>query len=147
MDEIEIVDGVVDAAEAAELGGVESVGREVEANPEIQNMAQAPEVASENQSALRTWINSSTTGEKLWTLSKFLGKNVAGASLAFGIFYGLNKAAAKNAAADGKRTKLSDYIPAAKANWLKIMGVAMTDDQLQATAAAALTFAWIDASE
>jgi hypothetical protein len=149
MDDFEILDGVPELfqqaeAEAAEL---QALNAEVEDNEGVRSVASGPDIQdSSSLSKVQDFIENNKYGQMLWKFSKWAAGTAAGACAAFGIIYGLNKAAAKNAQASGERVALSDYLNSVENNFNKI-GIPWTDDLRNTTATDALAFPWIDASK
>ncbi len=150
MDEIEVVDGVVDAFEAGEAGGInaaEQIGAEVENDAAVREVAELPDIANspEAQASLRETIAKNPFAQKLWAFAKFVAGGTATAAIMFGVMYGLNKAIAKSAQETGKRTSLTSYLAQVQANW-KAQNLPWTDDVKVQAATLALGFPWIDSS-
>lgn len=138
--EEEMADAAIEGAEgAADLAMSE--GAEVEENAAIDEMAEAPEAVAENSNRIKDFVTNNPFGKVMWALAK----TTASAAVAFGIFYGLNKALAGSSHESGKRTALSEYLKGVADNFAK-NGLEFTAEMRQTAATDALAFPWIDAT-
>lgn len=146
MEEI-LEGGVFEGFEAAALADQEAMeaGAAVEDNAGVQEMAEQPDAAAGTGwfDSVKSFINDNEYGQTIWKVAKFVGASAAGASIAFGIMYGLNKAAAKNAADTGNRQPLSQYLASCQTAFEK-NGITWTQESKQEAADAALKYPWID---
>ncbi len=151
MGEFEIVDGVADLfGEGAAAAGDMALGEgaAVENNAAVEAVAEAPAITDKTSlDAVRDFINDNPVGQKLWKFASWAGKTVAGASAAFGIMYGLNKAIAENAHQNGNRTALSDYLQQVADSFTNKLKIPFTDELRTEAATEALAFPWIDATK
>jgi hypothetical protein len=153
MSEVALLDdmlpGVVADGEAAAVVAVENQAAQVADVAAVQEMAAAPEAAAEAggaQNGLRDYIENNPTGQKIWKFAKWAGSTAAGATAAFGIMYGLNKAIAKNAEQTDHRTALSAYLTQVQATFVQ-NGLIWTTELKQQAATDALSFPWIDCTQ
>lgn len=149
MDDFEILDGVANLFEQAEAEAAEfqALNAEVEDDVGVRSVASGPDIQDASSlSKVQDFIENNKYGQVLWKFSKWAAGTAAGGCAAFGIIYGLNKAAAKNAQESGQRVALSDYLNGVESNFNKI-GIPWTDDLRNTAATDALTFPWIDATK
>jgi hypothetical protein len=145
--EFEMLEGVPEMFEMAEAEAAElQAGAAVENDAAVREMAAVPDIAAGEQAAVQQSIATNPYVQKLWDFAKWAGKTTAGASAAFGIMYGLNKAAAEKAQSSGQRTGLSSYLEKAKETFTK-KGLTWTQEQEQKAAEDALSYPWIDATQ
>ncbi len=153
MSEVIIVEDMIpgaiaEGAEAAEVA-VEAQAAQVENVAAVQEMAAAPDVAAQAEGAqngIRDYMENNPTGQKLWKFAKWAGSTAVGATAAFGIMYGLNKAIAKNAEQTDHRTALSAYLTQVQATFVQ-NGLIWTTELKQQAATDALSFPWIDCTQ
>jgi len=150
LEEFELLEGVAELfaegeAAAAELEAMEAA--EVENSVAIEEVASGPAIAEGSTvDAIRNFINTNPYGQALWKFTKWALATTAGASAAFGIMYGLNKAIAQSAHDTGKRKPLSEYLRVVGDNWVNKLHLTWTADIRQHAAEDALAFPWIDAT-
>lgn len=150
MEEFEILEGVAEMFEAAEVegAGIAAEAAEVEENVAVQEMAEVPAITEQSsQSVIRNFINNNPYGQRLWTFSKWAAKETVSASVIFGVTYGLNRAIAKSSHESGKRTALSDYLKSVEKNFTENLHLSWTQETKQRAAEDALSFPWIDSSQ
>lgn len=154
MEEFEIVEDVIEAAEDAEAAAGEMAMGEaaaVEEMPAVEEMAEMPEIEAEaGPGALdkfKNFINNNPYGQKLWSFCKLCATSTVTASVMFGVTYALNKAIAQKAKETGNRTALSEYLTAVQNNFTNKLHLNWTEDLRQKAAEAALVFPWIDATQ
>ena len=153
MGEVAIIDEILPNAVAEGAAAAEEAvavqAAEVADVAAVQEMAAAPEVAAEEggaQNGLRDYIENNPTGQKIWKFAKWAGSTAVGATAAFGIMYGLNKAIAKNAEQTDHRTALSAYLTQVQATFVQ-NGLIWTTELKQQAATDALSFPWIDCTQ
>lgn len=150
MDEIDVVvDAALDAADYFDAAMFDEAAA-VEDDAAVQQAAAAPDIAAlpgedaaaavDRVAATSTWATSCKEFA-VWSV-----KAGAGALVAFGIMYGLNKAMASKSASTGTQTALSDYLTGLEANFLKL-GLEWDAARKQKAADDALAFPWIDATK
>ncbi|MDP3279768.1 MAG: hypothetical protein Q8M57_01700 [Nitrosomonas sp.] len=149
MDEFEVLDGVAELFADGEAAGadMENIGAAVEDNAAVEEVANAPAIEdASSQSGIRNFIENNPYGKALWSFAKWSASTAAGASAAFGIIYGLNKAAAAKAHDSGNRTTLTSYLTQVQATYTK-NGLPWNDDTKTKAATDALAFPWIDSTQ
>lgn len=149
MEEFEVLDGIAEmfAEGEAAAGGLVDVGAAVEESAAVEEVANAPAIEdASSQSGIRNFINNNPYGKALWSFATWSVKNVAAASVAFGIMYGLNKAIATKAHETGSRTTLTDYLKQVKATFVS-NGIPWSDETHTKAANDALAFPWIDSTK